>query len=139
MDIPEAMEKIRTLGGRRTKIREGVLQALAGHGELASAADVLDCLKRKRIRADRTTVYRELGFLKDAGLIREVAVAGRAALYEIEGEHHHHLICTECASVKPVKMPDHLAKHEKAIAVSEKFLITSHALEFYGLCAKCRA
>lgn len=138
MEKSEIMEKIKTLGGRETRVRKAVVEELAGKGELVSAAELLLRLKKRGEPADRTTVYRELVFLKKSGIVREVSIHGRPSLFEIEGEHHHHLVCLDCGSFKPVKVPVDMCLREKALGKKENFKITSHSLEFYGLCTKCR-
>jgi Fur family ferric uptake transcriptional regulator len=69
-------------------------------------------------------------------IVKQVDFQDGKRRYEIEGEHHHHLICTNCGRVQPI--------HEPCIAVSEQsvkdkygFTITRHQLEFFGICDKC--
>jgi len=138
MDKLAIMEKIKALGGRQTRVRKAIIGELAKKGELISASELLARLDKAGEPADRTTVYRELAFLKKAGLAREIVFRGRPSLFEMEGEHHHHLVCQGCGAFAPVKVPIELCRQEERIGKKEKFKITSHSLEFYGLCRKCQ-
>lgn len=138
MKLKALLERIKNLGGRRTKIRQAVLSFFIEEGELVSSAKILEALKKKKVAADRTTIYRELEYLKENAIIRELSFIGRPSLYELADDHHHHLVCLECNAVKPVKLDETLETQEKIISKKEKFTIKSHTLEFYGLCQKCR-
>lgn len=138
MKNEEIAAKIKASGGRRTKVRQAVVAALSREGELVSASELLSRLERVGVPADRTTVYRELAFLKKSGIVREVGILGRPSLFEIEGEHHHHLVCLDCGTHRPVKIPPALCEQEKRLGKKEEFKITGHSLEFYGLCKKCQ-
>lgn len=138
MSLNELMERIKLSGGRTTKTRKAVLEYLLLKNEPVSSSDILSALKRKKILVNRTTIYRELLFLLDSGLIREVKLIGKPSLFELFSEHRHHLICVKCNSVKTIVMDNHLHKEEEKIMKKEKFTITDHCLEFYGLCRKCR-
>ena len=59
--------------------------------------------------------------------------------YEIQQDHHHHLVCVSCNSISKVEIGNHLEKQEKQIAKQNKFNIIHHSLEFYGYCQKCQA
>jgi Fe2+ or Zn2+ uptake regulation protein len=138
MKSDDMIAKIRALGGRQTRVRQALVERLVHEGELASAADLFAYLSKKGIPADRTTVYRELAFLKRNGLIREVTFRGRPSLFEVENEHHHHLVCSECGIYKPIKVNLEVCRAEKVVGRKEKFKISGHSLEFYGLCPKCK-
>ncbi len=138
MVFEEAMEKIREKGGKRTRIREAIVSFFVSRKDLVTAAGLLENLRARKTRADRTTVYRELAALKKMGVVREVSFAGKPSLFELAGDHHHHLVCVECDSVRPVTVSDHLEGQEKEISRKEGFSVINHSLEFYGICKKCR-
>jgi Fe2+ or Zn2+ uptake regulation protein len=138
MSFQELAEKIKLAGGRMTKTRQAVLEYLLTSLEPVSSADILNMLKSRRIVVNRTTVYRELLFLLASGLIREVRLIGQPSLFELAHGHRHHLICVKCNAIKTIAMNNHLHEEEEKIMQQEKFKITDHCLEFYGLCQKCR-
>jgi len=139
MNVQKLIENIKAIGGRVTKTRTAVLDCLLTSKQPLAAAVILERLKKKQISVNRTTVYREIAFLVEHNFVREVRLLGQASLFELAQGHHHHLICTRCDCVKTIAMGDHLHEQEQKIGRKEKFEITGHSLEFYGLCDKCRS
>jgi Fe2+ or Zn2+ uptake regulation protein len=138
MGLNELLNKIKEIGGRITKTRITVLATMLSSDRPLSASEMVSVFKGQKIPINRTTVYRELSFLMKNGFIHEVRLLGKPSLFELAHEHRHHLICIKCDAVKPVVLGKHLDSHEKKIMRHERFKITSHSLEFYGLCEKCQ-
>jgi Fur family peroxide stress response transcriptional regulator len=57
-------------------------------------------------RCSRATTYNNLRHLVDAGLVREVAVEGRAAQFDLTGIRHRHFICGRCGDVEDIEWFD---------------------------------
>jgi len=102
-------------------------------------------VKRAGLTMGLATVYRNLEFLKDQGLIKRYQFGEGRAKYELssEEEHHHHLICTGCLEVRDYS--EFVERELKLIQdiqreLSDKydFEIDSHQLHFYGECNSCR-
>ena len=88
-------------------------------------------------KLDKVTVYRTLESFVEAGLVQQVEFRDGVARYEIKHGHHHHVLCTKCGAIADVG--DCL--EEAGVKSFEKktgFTIASHALEFFGICRKCR-
>jgi len=103
-------------------------------------ADELHRLVKKRNPAIGTaTVYRTLKLLIESGLCREFRLDDGTARYEhLYGhEHHDHLICTSCGALEEVLDPE-IEKLQEKLARGLGFKISSHKLEIYGTCRKCR-
>jgi Fur family peroxide stress response transcriptional regulator len=71
-----------------------------------------------------------------AGLVREVAVEGRAARFDAKGMRHHHFICDRCGKVEDMEWYD---VPRPASASLGKRVLRRYELIFRGLCAKCAA
>ncbi len=139
MDARQLKERVRNTGLRFTKIRESLLELLLESGAPLSAPALLGLLHAKGITVNKTTIYRELDALGQRQIIRQVQLGGRAAQYEIiASDHHHHLVCLECKKVEDVDMLKDLDQEEKKITASTQFTVTSHSLEFYGICKGCK-
>lgn len=138
MTLSDLLNLVRQRGGRVTKTRRAVLSLLLKSEAPVSAAKILTVLKKQNLEVNRTTIYRELDSLLAQDLIREVKIARHPSLFELANGHYHHLVCTACQKIKTVAMEDALASQEKELARQEKFKITGHSLEFYGLCNKCQ-
>lgn len=86
--------------------------------------------------ADRVTIYRNVETLVQAKIVKQVDFREGVLRYELEHEHHHHLVCTQCGSITPI--------YEHCVAVSNQtiqkkygFTVSEHQLEFFGLCSHC--
>lgn len=90
-------------------------------------------------QTDKVTLYRTIETLKKLGLIKQIYLKDRRAYFEVNSDqHHHHLVCTDCHSIKDIAMDDHFEALERKILEKEQFKVLSHVLEFYGLCSKCQ-
>lgn len=118
--------------------RELILKALLCSSEPISAPEILRRLVDQGVSFNKTTIYRELEALRNSGSIREIFFRNDKALYELPGEHHHHLVCTSCGNVRDVAPRESFADEEKEILRRESFLVLEHSLEFFGLCRSCR-
>ncbi len=104
-----------------------------------SPVDLGVLLRKNGILVNKTTIYRELDFLKDEKIIRELRLNDTAKHYElVPDNHHHHLICLDCKKIEHVELDGDLDREEKKISKNTKFKILNHSLEFYGICKSCQ-
>jgi Fur family transcriptional regulator, ferric uptake regulator len=129
---------IQSSGGRLTKTKKAIIDILSENHCLLAKVELVEKLNIKKIKPDRSTIYRELQFLTKNNVIIKNSISG-IDYYEIPQDHHHHLVCMGCDSISKVEIDNHLEKQEKQIAKQNKFNIINHSLEFYGYCQKCQA
>lgn len=133
LDIKKAL---RDAGFRATKPRISFLETISGAKKPLSIADIADRLTGK---ADFVTAYRIAESFERAGLIRHVDLRAGKAFYEFSDRaHHHHIVCTDCGKIEDVEtcVPEVVSR--SVVAQSRSFTsITSHALEFFGVCKTC--
>jgi Fur family peroxide stress response transcriptional regulator len=123
-------------GLRCTPQRFAVMAYLRKHTGHPTAAEIFAAVNRADPRSSRATTYNNLRDLVQAGLVREVAVEGRAARFDAKGMRHHHFICDRCGKVEDMKwydVPRPASRHLSRRIFRECELI------FRGLCAKCAA
>jgi len=141
MDTPSGLTRLKKDGYRIGKGRGAILQVFELATKPLNASEILELLSSKQIRLNKTTVYRELEFLKDRNLIREVPVSSNALYYESAmQEHHHHLVCENCESIVEVEaneLEENIKKLTSTVAKNKQFVILNHSLEFFGTCANC--
>jgi Fe2+ or Zn2+ uptake regulation protein len=127
----------RSLGGsglRCTPQRHAVMGFLMKHNRHSSAAEIFEAVNRVDPRSSRATTYNNLRDLVKAGLVREVAVEGRAARFEAKGLRHHHFVCDRCGNVEDIewfKVP------RPPSGSLGKRILRECELIFRGLCTKC--
>jgi len=120
-----------------TRVRKAILEIFRLAKDPMTASRIMETLSKRRITANRTTIYRELAFLNEVGITREVHITGRGRSFELKDGHRHHLICLSCDTVKSIPFDEHLDDEEKRLLRDERFRVLDHSLEFYGLCEKC--
>ena len=89
-------------------------------------------------RVSRSTVYRTLHLLVEAGLLRELRLTNRT-VYEHDYGYpsHDHLHCTECNAIVEFNN-DEVRKLRDAVSLQYGFRPTGHRLIISGVCAACR-
>src|SRR6202051_2350897 len=104
---PEAIKRsLDGVGLRCTAQRYAVMAFLMDHKGHATAAEIFRAVNRMDPRSSRATTYNNLRDLVRAGLVREVAVEGRAARFDAKGVPHHHFICDGCGIVEDMEWYD---------------------------------
>jgi Fur family peroxide stress response transcriptional regulator len=121
-------------GLRCTPQRYAVMAFLMEQNSHPSAAEIFEAVNRVDPRSSRATTYNNLRDLVQAGLVREVAVEGRAARFDAKGMHHHHFICDRCGTVEDVKWYKVPRPASRSLG---KRRLRECELIFRGLCAKC--
>jgi Fe2+ or Zn2+ uptake regulation protein len=130
---------LREAGLRVTPQRLAVLDTLGdAQGEHLSADDVWQKLPR-RATMDRSTAFRVLADLTDAGLLTQVRFADGVARFEVQSRVHHHAVCRVCGSTADV--PAALVRPlAAALARGLGFAIApDEPLLVRGTCDACRA
>ncbi len=122
-------------GLRCTAQRYAVMSFLMDHKGHPTAAEIFEAVNRVDPRSSRATTYNNLRDLVKAGLVREVAVEGRAGRFDVTGMRHHHFICDRCGNVEDVDVVRTCPGLPRALSVSGWF--ANARLIFRGLCAKC--
>jgi Fe2+ or Zn2+ uptake regulation protein len=99
-----------------------------------TAAEIFEAVNRVDPRSSRATIYKNLVDLVQAGLVREVAVEGRAARFDAKGMRHHHFICDRCGNVEDIAWCDVPKPAQSSLG---KRILRECELIFRGLCTKC--
>jgi Fe2+ or Zn2+ uptake regulation protein len=121
-------------GLRSTPQRYAVVAFLMEQGGHPTAAEIFEAVNRLDPRSSRATIYNVLRDLVQAGLVREVAMEGRAARFDVKGMRHHHFICDRCGNVEDLDWYD---VPRPAPASLGKRVLRECELIFRGLCTKC--
>ena len=121
-------------GLRCTPQRYAVMACLLEHHRHPTAAEIFEAVNRMDPRTSRATTYNNLRDLVRAGLVREVAVEGRAARFDAKDMRHHHFICDRCGNVEDMAWYD---VPKPASGSLGKRVLRVCELIFSGFCAKC--
>jgi Fe2+ or Zn2+ uptake regulation protein len=135
MPKPQQVKTLKERGFRMTPVRSSMLELFGKQHEPISA----EAICTHQPDAHKTTIYRELAFFEEQGLIRKIDFGDGIRRYELaEREHHHHLICVSCKKITDIRLKHDLEIQERTISRRTGFKILNHALEFFGLCPSCK-
>ena len=134
MDAGAIKRSLEGSGLRCTPQRYAVMAFLMDHTGHPTAAEIFEGVNRVDPRCSRATTYNNLRDLVRAGLVREVAVEGRAARFDATGMRHHHFICDRCGKVEDMEW---YAVPKPASVSLGKRIVRECELIFRGLCTKC--
>lgn len=140
MKSSDAINLIRVRGKKVTKARKSMVEIFCSIDSPVRAKIIKQELKRLGVDVNKSTVYRELNFLVEENIIKEVHITSGVTHYELASlPHHHHLSCTSCGKIREVYV-DGVEEEIEKLKESNSlkgFSIQKHNLEFYGTCAGC--
>jgi len=136
MDAAAIKRSLDASGLRCTPQRYAVMAFLMEHNVHPTAVEIFEAVNRVDPRSSKATIYNNLRDLVQAGLVREVAVEGRAARFDVKGTRHHHFICDRCGDVADMEWYD---VPKPAPGSLGKRTLRECELIFRGLCKKCAA
>lgn len=133
------LDSLKAGGKKLTKPRKAMLEILQKSPLPITAAEVHERLKRAHRTVDLVTVYRNLAMLQELGLIAPVGFHEGQMRYEVRHgrQHHHHIRCRGCGRIADLMLCP-LEKLTEVVERRTKFVVDSHALEFFGWCPECR-
>ena len=121
---------------KNTTPRLVVLKMLS---EIKHPATVEDLYKRLgKNKVNLVTLYRTLASFEKKGILRKVDLRKDAVYYELNTDHHHHIVCTNCDKIEDFENLEIEKVLEKIAKKSAKFAdIKNHSLELFGFCKNC--
>ena len=130
--------QLKSAGLKITAPRMKIFQVLEqARGHHLSAENVYKLLGDMGEEVSLATVYRVLTQFEDAGLVDRHNFEGGYSVFELRQDtHHDHLVCLKCGHVEEF-LDEVIELRQNEIASKAQFKMTSHALNIYGICAKC--
>ena len=123
---------------RATPARLALMNLFEASSEPLDVQTMIDYLDRKDIKADPATVFRIVNLFKEKGLLQSIQLNEGKFRYELSSKpHHHHFVCEQCGAIQDIS-DFSIKKIEVDIQKKRHLTITSHSLEFFGICADCQ-
>lgn len=140
--VEKFREYLATKGQRLTTERRIIVEEIFADHDHFDVDQIVSRLSQRDDgrRVSRSTVYRAVASLEDAGLLRKVARADGRDLYEHDYGYpqHDHLICRRTGKLIEFHSPE-LDDILRKVAAQHGFRMEGHRLEVYGLSAEaCR-
>lgn len=122
---------------RQTKQKESILYILRNTRSHPTADIIYEELRKQIPNISKGTVYRNLKLLIESGLVSDINLNDTISKYEIKQQTHYHLRCEKCNKVSDIEIP--VDKYlNKRVAQKTGLKISSHQLEFRGICINCQ-
>jgi Fur family transcriptional regulator, ferric uptake regulator len=137
--IDDTRQMLRDSGLRATPARIAVFELLAAAEQPSTHQEISERLENRGI--DKSTVFRALNDLTEAGLARRMELGDHVWRYEptrASGSEdgpepvHPHLLCVDCGAITCLDEGDVTLKIAKSVGVIEDILLKGH-------CANCAA
>ncbi len=131
-----AKEILKNNGFKITLSRLAVLGVFVENHKPMDANFVFNKLNKK---FNEVTVYRIISCFEKCGLLRKVDLRKDSVYFEINEDHHHHIVCMNCGLVEEFEEGSDIEKIlKKVVSGSQKFKnIKDHSLELFGYCKTC--
>lgn len=139
--VEKFREYLATRGQRLTPERQAIVEEVFASHDHFDADHLIARLSLRNTgrRVSRSTIYRTLASLEEAGLLRKVARTEQGSeVYEHDYGYpqHDHFICKKCAKLIEFHN-DAISKLLDEVAAQHGFRMTGHRMEVYGLCDEC--
>jgi Fur family ferric uptake transcriptional regulator len=122
---------------KHTRQREAILEVFLETRGHVTSEDLFRKVREVYPRIGHTTVYRTMKILCDAGLASERHFENGATRYEIEQQHHDHLVCLRCGKIVEFESVM-IEGAQEEIAGRHGFRLLRHRHELYGHCPDCQ-
>jgi Fur family transcriptional regulator, ferric uptake regulator len=127
-------------GKRLTPQRRLIVEQVFSHHDHFDADELMDHLQPliAQRKLSRPTIYRTLGELVEADMLRSMELGGRS-IYEHEYGYpsHDHLYCQVCNRLIEFHSEE-LERIRDAVARQHRFEVLGHRMFVTGVCAECR-
>jgi Fur family transcriptional regulator, ferric uptake regulator len=138
-DVADAAAAVRQAGGRLTAARRAVIEALFAAEGPTSAEQIAAGLGGRVPRTETTSVYRNLEWLEELGIVRHVHLGHGAGLYALAGDREReYLVCERCARLTTVDAAD-LDRARREIERIAGYAARFSHFPIHGLCPDCAA
>ncbi len=121
---------------RKSRQREAILENLLSRYDHPTAEEVYESVKKILPNISLATVYRNLNFLSDEGVIISILTKD-VVRYDAHTNGHRHVICNNCGRIFDIDVDVTDEIIEKA-GRSFDGEIENCRLIFYGLCSECK-
>lgn len=137
LNSENVLEELKNSGFKITKARKALIELLLESNQPLSVPEISSLLRN--LNANKTTIYREISFLIDQGVVKEIDFGESKKRYEYDfKKHHHHLVCVSCKRIEDIEVEANIEAEEKRIEKISGFRVVNHSLEFFGICRRCQ-
>lgn len=119
---------------RHSKQREAILSLVCSTKTHPTAEWLYSNLKEVFPGIGLATVYRNLKFFEEQGLVQRIDVGDSYEHYDADISLHYHFFCRKCRSVIDLDMPQMVFEP----VLPGGLVAERHQLVFFGVCHNCQ-
>jgi Fur family transcriptional regulator, ferric uptake regulator len=135
--VEKFREFLEIRGDKLTEPRRVLVRHIFNSHKHFDADELVRDLHDAGRQVSRSTVYRTLRLLVEAGLLRELRLTNRTAYEHDYGyPDHDHLHCTSCNRIVEFRNEE-ILKLRNAISMTHGFRPTGHRFLISGVCSAC--
>lgn len=140
--VAEIRSTLQINGYRLTSQRLAVWEIIWARREKhLSTEEIFREVRKKYPNIGLATVYRTMQLFQKIGITQHILLDDGRLRYQMidpdQKQEHHHLICEICGDIIDVK-EDSFKRFEEDVLTKKGFAVTSHRVEVFGICKKCR-
>ena len=136
--VEEILEKLKGKDFRITPQRYSILKILAESDTHPSVEDIYKEVKTQFPTTSLATVYKTVALLKEINEVLELGFHDGNNRYDGNRPYPHpHVICTGCRRIMDPELTT-LDDLNREMARKTGYTISSHRLDFFGLCPDCQ-
>ena len=135
--VEKFREFLEIRGEKLTEPRRVLVRHIFNSRKHFDADELVRDLHEAGHQVSRSTVYRTLRLLLDAGLLRELRLTNRSEFeHDYGAPTHDHLHCTSCNRIVEFRN-DEVLKLRDALSLAHGFRPSGHRFLISGICAAC--
>ncbi len=134
----DLIKELRRWGVRLTAQRLVVAEVIANSDDHPTAQDIYDRVRSRFPHITLGTIYNTLHVLVKTGFVQPLVFADRTR-YDSNLRPHVNLICLHCGVMADALNGDQTVDALLQKVTTEDFEVVSQRVDFYGVCAACRA
>jgi len=111
-----------------------VMQTMPGH---PSPEEVYARVKRRVPAVSLATVYKNIHLFVERGVLKELSMHHGSVRVELNGHHHHHMVCSHCKAIADIEEKD-LGVVPAVQELPGGFQVERYSIDVIGICAACQ-
>jgi Fur family transcriptional regulator, ferric uptake regulator len=102
-----------------------------------TAAEIIENVRAKMPGVNKSTIYRTLDILEEAGCVNKSTLGDDVIYHHTEEGHHHHLVCRQCG--KTISCDENLfAPVQQSLDKKYGFHADFKHVVMTGVCGECK-
>jgi Fur family ferric uptake transcriptional regulator len=136
--VTNLAEQLAEAGYKVTGPRLAVLQAVTAQSGAFSVQELEQWLFARDESPGIASIFRTVRLLCDLQLLQRIHGLDECHRYSLATGHAHHLVCTSCGAMEQF---DNCGLQSVVQQLEQRtgFRISSHLVELFGLCPRCRS